>query len=543
MKRNLVFFLGVFLFPCFLFAAETRITAVAGKADVKYAQQDAWYQARTGDRVGVGQTIKTKARSRVQVELADGSKIEVLPNSQVNLHNLNSKSPTIKVALGRLKAWVSKNARRSKFEVHTPVAVCSVRGTEFTVGFDEQGQSTIEVDEGLVGVRRLDGLGEEVPVGAGEKLDIRRDGALYRDQKSDIFGAEKAVRREVGLEMSKEEVQTAAAAELRLAEYQEGKTMVDVYGQRVRLEEYIIRMASTDPMIKDTFKLVLLNERENRFDYFYYKGQFNKELPTDLSTALKDLGGKIGDTRPEYYLKAYEKGYSNTLDYIKDTAGDGHQVKVTYDGTTYTLVDADDPSNNRQIAAVDATNGAYDPLADTFDAGNTATAADVSLFNPASDTFEDFTAGQTLWVNRFDSYQHEIDGIRKQWYLPSSARILAADLDGHWITPALDSSGNTIWGEWSAASTVSRPDTSLLHDDITLTYKDGTFERYNNYIIDDNGEIAPLSSFSGVTSGSQYKQELLKWNYEQVITASEFGGRKIDLVIEPKILIKSGILE
>jgi hypothetical protein len=304
-----------------------------------------------------------------------------------------------------------------------------------------------------------------------------------------------------------------------------------------------MRMGSVDPSIKDTFKLVLLNERDNRFDYFYYKGQFNRELPADLSVALKDMGGTIGDIRPDYYLLSYEKGYSNTQDYVKDTAASGHQVKVTFDGTTYTLTDADDPANNREIAAVDVANGAYDPLTDTFDAGNTATAAGVSLYNPATDAFENFAAGQTLWVTRFDSYEHVIDGVRKQWFLPVSNNILAADLDGHWITPALDSLGNTIYGEWNATAAASRPDASLLHENITLTYLDNTFERYDNYIIDDAGKIAAVAAFDGITTGTRYKQELLKWNYEQVITASEFNGRKIDLVIEPKILIKSGIIE
>jgi len=37
-------------------------------------------------------------------------------------------------------------------------------------------------------------------------------------------------------------------------------------------------------------------------------------------------------------------------------------------------------------------------------------------------------------------------------------------------------------------------------------------------------------------------RRLLDFNFEQVITASEFGGRKIDLVVEPRILIQSGLM-
>ena len=51
-----------------------------------------------------------------------------------------------------------------------------------------------------------------------------------------------------------------------------------------------------------------------------------------------------------------------------------------------------------------------------------------------------------------------------------------------------------------------------------------------------------LESFAGISTGAGYKNELLKWNYEQQVSASEFQGRKIDLVVEPKIFIESGLI-
>ncbi|OGR82670.1 MAG: hypothetical protein A2901_04840 [Elusimicrobia bacterium RIFCSPLOWO2_01_FULL_54_10] len=76
------------------------------------------------------------------------------------------------------------------------------------------------------------------------------------------------------------------------------------------------------------------------------------------------------------------------------------------------------------------------------------------------------------------------------------------------------------------------------------------FEQYDTYIISDEGKVAPLSAFASATSGKAYKQELLKWNYEQITRSSAFGGqigrndgRTIDIVVEPKILIKSGIIK
>lgn len=538
MRKPFVVIAAILLSSLFVFAADdATITSVSGSATVKAAETSLWYSARTGAAVKSGQKVKTMPRSRVRIDLPDGSRVEVNANSQVDLSSLKSKNPTFALSMGKLKAWVSKNAKRASFQVRTPIAVCSVRGTEFTVEVDKDGKTEIEVDKGLVGVRTVDGTGEEVPVGAGESLSVSGRGALTGNLKRETGAEEKAVRREVGLEMNKEEVQNAAAAEMRLAEYQEGKAMVDVNGMRVRLEEYIMRPAA------DTFKLVVLNERDSRFDYFYYKGKFNKELPQDLGTALQEMGGKVGETAPDYYLTEYEQAFSNTQDYSKDTASGGHPVKITYNNDgTFTLTDGQSTKN---IDAYNNTDKAYNPLADTFDASQSS-ALDLSIYNPATDKFEAFTAGETVWKTRFNSYEHVINGIRKQEYIPTdpSKGILVADEDGHWVYPSLDSEGNTIYGEWGIASGESTaPDADVLHNRLKLNYFDGTFEQYDTYIISDEGKIASSSEFNGITSGREYKDRLLNWNYEQVMTASEFQGRKIDLVVEPKIFIKSGLIK
>ena len=87
------------------------------------------------------------------------------------------------------------------------------------------------------------------------------------------------------------------------------------------------------------------------------------------------------------------------------------------------------------------------------------------------------------------------------------------------------------------------PDGTVLHDKIRLTYGTGAYwEQYDNYIVDDEGRVASRSDFDGNLTGVSYRETLLKWNFEQVVTCSLFGGRKIDLVIEPKTLIQSGII-
>ena len=51
------------------------------------------------------------------------------------------------------------------------------------------------------------------------------------------------------------------------------------------------------------------------------------------------------------------------------------------------------------------------------------------------------------------------------------------------------------------------------------------------------------------TAGKTFKESLIQWNYEQKTHSSAFGGtgkddgRDIDIVAEPKILIRSGLIK
>ena len=89
------------------------------------------------------------------------------------------------------------------------------------------------------------------------------------------------------------------------------------------------------------------------------------------------------------------------------------------------------------------------------------------------------------------------------------------------------------------------PDYPLMHQKLKLVYDSGVYwEQYDNYMVSDEGEISTIDDFSGISSTAdpRFKERLLQWNFEQVITSSVFEGRKIDLVVEPKTLIQSGLI-
>ncbi|MEW6557067.1 MAG: FecR family protein [Elusimicrobiota bacterium] len=519
--------------------AEAKIDSISGDVTVNTIA------ALVGQQLNINDVIKTAAESNSVIMIND-HKVTVSEKTEITISELTEETSLVEILVGKLRAVVKELKAKQKFEIKTPTAICAVRGTEFMVEVFADGKTVIEVYEGLVGARNIQGIGDEVAIYGNQKTEVllnqapSRPESIIREAPAEKVKIDKSeIKKEVGLLMTKEQVQSAAAEELRLAEYQEGKTLIDVYGKRIRLEEYIMRPA------KDQFKLVVLNDREDRFDYFYYKGEFNKDLPDDLSVALKDMNGKLGDTAPDYYLTEYEKVFSNTQDSAKDTATGGHLVKITYniDGT-FTLTDSVSATNTKTVNAADTTNGAYEPVSDTFDTTKT-TALDLATYNTENDKFETFSAGQTFWKTRFNTYEHTINDIKKQFYLrtDTTKNVLVADLDGNWIYPAKDPTGKTVYGEWGVAKTDSSyPDGDIFHNRIRITYLDDTFEQYDSYIISDDGKIANFSDFNNITTGTDYKKELLKWNYQQVLTATEFGERKIDLVVEPKIFIKSGLI-
>jgi hypothetical protein len=520
-------------------AGQAVVTQLKGQAERKLPGSEEWSTLDIGDRLPEGTSIVTGERSFVEMETDRGHRVKITAEAHVTLSTLQADKTKTFITKGKALSKVKPLQGSEQFLIQTPNAVCAVRGTEFWTGVNEKG-TAVQVDHGTVGLQ-VRGTANEVAVHAGERASVLRDGTLIPPRNPASSGAgtrqdsplAQEARHEVGLDMDRNQVMAAAAAEIRLAEYREGKSMVDAQGDRVRLEEYVLRPQPNQ------FKFVVLNERENRLDYFFYKGTFNTTLPADLSVALRDLNGKFGTTAPDYYLTSYEMGQSNTQDSVHDTATGGHLVQVTIDSNgDYVLTDNADPSNTRTVTAselqIDSTYKVYNPLTDSFFTATSDELSSVtkfSMYTADNQNYQDLAPGDTFWKTRFNDYTHALNNITKITYTQSGAtNVLASTLDANW----------TYAGGFVLPVTEIDPN----NYDVTITnyYGDGTYERYRTMLIDDEGKLAPLKAFSGVSSGATYKNELLKWNYEQQVTASEFEGRKIDLVVEPKIFINSGLI-
>ena len=484
-------------------AAPATVRRMSGVVEHRAAGTLEWQAVSPGDKIDEGATIRTLSKASAELRTPRGHLLTLRADTTLELTSLQDDETKTRLDAGRVISKVKYLKNEERFLIQTPTAVCAVRGTEFETLSSDRG-TTVAVYRGVVGVSAL-GSDAVTALKAGQMMNVR-DGSMelprpipLQAQNSADTALTRAARHEVGLDMTRNEVMAAAAMEQRLAEYQEGKTLVDVEGKRVRVDEYIVRTHANQ------FKFVALNQRENQqLDYFFYQGTFNKTLPTDLSLALKDLAGKVGTSAPNYYLTGYEMGQSNTQDSVHDIASGGHLVQVTIDSLgNYVLTDPTTPSNTHTVLASglqsDGTYKVYNPLSDSFTlvtADQLAAAKKIGIFIAETDTYRDLASGDTVWKTRFNAYTHALDNVTKISYAKSGLTdVLATSLDASY----------TYAGGFVLP--VVKTDPLTLDSTITNYYGDGTFERYRTVLIDDLGKAAPLSAFAGISTGSAYKNE------------------------------------
>lgn len=86
-----------------------------------------------------------------------------------------------------------------------------------------------------------------------------------------------------------------------------GKSLVDVHGNRVRMEEYVLRPEANQ------VQFLNLTMRDNRLDYINYVATFNDILPRDTRGLWRK---EFGSTAPEIYLETETVKYSNLTDAV-----------------------------------------------------------------------------------------------------------------------------------------------------------------------------------------------------------------------------------
>ncbi len=160
---------------------------VQGAAQLRSVLDSSRWQALTqGSVLTEGDELQVPANSFVTLKFADGSAVRITENSQIKLSELrkngrtNDQHSVLQLDKGGIESSVVpaiEQRRKRKFEIKTPMATTSVRGTQFSVSISESGQALTSVDTGTVAV---DGSqrSQTAVVHAGSGIAVQQDGRV-----------------------------------------------------------------------------------------------------------------------------------------------------------------------------------------------------------------------------------------------------------------------------------------------------------------------------------------------------------------------------
>lgn len=341
-------------------------------------------------------------------------------------------------------------------------------------------------------------------------------------------------RSEVFADRIRENYQSSLANEERIGEYQLEKTIVDVHGQRVRIEEYLLRPSSNQ------IQFLTLNTRANRFDYGYQTLTFSKDVSSeklgDLSQAIWMSFGE--GEKPTYWLTNYDGRLSNNRDHVdvNMTIGKPIPIKITIEMPEVPIVVAEGGEGEDVIVDEEMPMPVDEVMPTSF-----------SVYFPSSmegrvsingKPKEEFSLQNTLSA---DGKYEKTTVVER--YITSGGMKTGAE-----YVEYIDNMGS-MYSESEYENKDVNPKYECSYGDKAyytelVTYKDGSWVKYEEYQIDDQGKIMdwnyPEYIGEGIGEGDNMAMQEAMQEYfaqqpnrEMIISASEFEGRTIDLVIAP----------
>lgn len=303
-------------------------------------------------------------------------------------------------------------------------------------------------------------------------------------------------RNEIMVDKARESYQSALVSEIRTSEYQLEKTIIDIHGNRVRIEQYVLRPQP------DQIQFLALNSRANRFDYGYEIFTFNQGVSDKTLDVIGEaMEGIWGTYKPEYWLKRLDIKLSNTRDSVDMNTMLGEPIELTF---------PEMPQDVEIPDGIEIPDKIYIPSTGEFS---------YKINNTEKERYEwNMNDGYYKRSYRVDNgplqVGYEVSFNQSRWWEGNETQNSA-------IMPKWD---------WYA-------DDNLAHWKDITNYQDGTFVTWEEFGINDKGELVTWDNLWGGTCDEEgnfvEKVNTESINMEMIITATEFEGRTIDLVIAP----------
>jgi FecR protein len=155
--------------------ANATVADFKGKVQVQLPHQAS--STPTRGQVLPPESLVSSEDGSLLLRLEDGSEVLVHPHTRLILKQPSSTNwRRLHLWLGRIKVTIQKRVGGApSFEIGTPSAVISVRGTRFTVQVDRRHVTSVDVEEGVVELKNAKGIGAPVLVKAGASSRVGED--------------------------------------------------------------------------------------------------------------------------------------------------------------------------------------------------------------------------------------------------------------------------------------------------------------------------------------------------------------------------------
>lgn len=134
---------------------KAQLIIESGTVQIKH-MEESWINAEDGMYLYESDSIKTGDNSYASIIFFQSSIIRLDSNTEVTikklLNDIEKTSVTIQQDSGRTWNTISRISGIDDYNVETPTAVASVRGTSFNIDVDEEGISVVKVIKGIVNV-------------------------------------------------------------------------------------------------------------------------------------------------------------------------------------------------------------------------------------------------------------------------------------------------------------------------------------------------------------------------------------------------------
>lgn len=144
--------LFISLSPLFLSAETQKATLSYFKGNISIFRKKALIYPETNMRIYPGDSIVTAEESTAEITYEDGSVSSVLPNSVLKVGTLKKENgrftTKIKTWVGSVLCKVQKLRKGDAFQVYTPTAVATVRGTVFEASVSKDDETSFNILSG-----------------------------------------------------------------------------------------------------------------------------------------------------------------------------------------------------------------------------------------------------------------------------------------------------------------------------------------------------------------------------------------------------------